>query len=163
MHKADKTWALNKASPLNAQPPENYFCVKKYFIHSALRLDHDHPPPLCLPAEVFVIQKLSFGTENFRNLTISQPLTMFTPCNNSLFFLCQRRMLMTIMGVLICATIAYKTTEQRYKSGLHKFQQGYSGWSGTVILEHDQEASRTQQKKALMQAMNAWGKQITEI
>lgn len=70
-------------------------CISaNYFIHSALRAEqlNDLSHLLCLSqdcnAEVFVIQKLSFVPEDFRDLSICQPLTGFTSLNNSLIFFC---------------------------------------------------------------------------
>lgn len=56
----------------------------------------------------------------------------------------QRSMLMTSTYVLICVTVAYKKTEKTEASCLHEFQECYSSWLGTVLLEHDQAAPRIQ-------------------
>lgn len=71
----------------------------------------------------------------------------------------QRRMLITNIWVLICATLAYKSTEKMEACCLHKFQEHCSSWVGTIVSEHYQKAPRKQYKTNLIHAVkNVWGK-----
>lgn len=68
-------------------------------------------------------------------------------------------MLITSTWVLICATLAYKSTEKMEACCLHKFQEHCSSWVGTVVSEHYQKAHRKQYKDNLIHVVkNVWAK-----
>jgi len=62
-------------------------------------------------------------------------------------------MLMISTCVLVCVAAAYKNTEEIEACRLHKFQEFYSSWLGTVILEHTKKPPEYSKKNNLVHAM----------